>query len=78
MTRTLMLKYMASKVKNFTKELNALACKPEKKSNEIMNMFRYPMVTYLTTTTFKELGNGLQKGAVLFDTPITEDNSYEL
>jgi hypothetical protein len=69
---------MASKVPNFSCEHDALASNPEKKTINIMTMFRYPMVTYLTAVTFNELGNGLQKAASLLDKPITEDNLYEL
>jgi hypothetical protein len=32
-----------------------------------MLMFRYPLVTFLTATTFIELGNNLKEGAKLLN-----------
>lgn len=45
-----------------------------------MLMFRYPLVTFLTATTFTELGNSLKEGAKLLDSSSSqgEDDVLEL
>lgn len=43
-----------------------------------MNMFRYPSVTYLTSSTFKQLGEGLAEGCKLLNQQINEDNLHDL
>jgi len=43
-----------------------------------MSIFRFPLVTHLTASTFVTLGKGLKSGAGLFEKELGEENIYEL
>jgi hypothetical protein len=43
-----------------------------------MKMFRYPLVTYLTSTTFKALGTGLEECVKLLEKSDAQTDLYEV
>ena len=70
--------YIASQSVKFTKHYRTVAQKPEKACADVMSLFRFPSVTYLTSSTFKQLGEGLAEGCKLLNQPITEENAPDL
>ena len=67
LSRALILRFLAKRCKNFRSHLEAASSKSERDSTMIMSIFRYPLVTYLTSTTIVELGRGLMYSIDLID-----------
>ena len=60
LTRSLILRFLSRRCRNFKAHLEVVAQGSERDAAGVMSVFRYPFVTYLTKTTFMELGRGLK------------------
>ena len=60
LTRCLILRFLSKRCRNFRAHLAVVSQGSARDAAAVMSVFRYPFVTYLTKTTFMELGRGLQ------------------
>jgi hypothetical protein len=60
LTRCLILRFLSKRCRNFRAHLAVVSQGSARDAAAVMSIFRYPFVTYLTRTTFIELGRGLQ------------------
>lgn len=74
-TRALILKFVANHCFEFDQKVGAIA---QKNPASVIEIFRYPMVTYLTSITFSSLKKGLNEGIKLLAKEKDQIEIYEL
>jgi hypothetical protein len=58
-TTAIILRFMSLKYKDFSTHIDVVRNK-ERESNTVMEIFRYPFVTYLTQSTFESLSQFIE------------------
>jgi hypothetical protein len=81
LSRAFILSFLSGHCLNFQAELqiaNQSSDRPGDKASKQLRIFRYPMVTYLTTATFKRIGEGLNECGSLILQPDDKLKGFEI
>jgi hypothetical protein len=78
LARALILRLLSRRAQGFKLHLEVANQGAERDGTGMMSVFRYPMVTYLTSTTFIELGKGMQACLRLLERPTGDVEIHEL
>jgi hypothetical protein len=74
----LILRFLSRHCQNFKMHLEVVSQGPERDGAGMMSVFRYPLVTYLTASTFVQLGRGMEACVSLLKKPSKEVELHEL